>query len=210
MTTGLFWISYAAVWVLLLVLAGAVLILFRFTVRAYRTQARYDIGDVGAMIGPPLDAGAPTLELRHLNGDSVSVGSATGSVHLVVFAKGACPKCTIALEVLRSFASEHARLTTTVVCGGSRAAIEDCASRVRPPLTAVADLQWEGAKAWQVSAMPFGVLLDSAGFVRARGDPTSATMLTILSHHLEASGHAASITTSGDRPNDHEVAQVRV
>jgi len=185
MTSGLFWISYAAAWVLLLVLSGGLLILFRFSVRANRMQTSSGVGDVGTMNGPALDDRPPVMELQDLAGDPVSVGGPTGTAQLIMFAKNTCPKCKLAIELLHSFASEHAPLEPIVVYGGGRAAIEECASAVGSPLTAVADVEWKGAKTWHVSRFPFGVVLDSAGVVRGRGDPTSATMLTILTQHME-------------------------
>jgi methylamine dehydrogenase accessory protein MauD len=214
MTSGLFWISYAAAWVLLVALSASTLILFRVSVRAYRMHAPQDVGDVGTMNGPSLDASPPLLELEDLTGEPVSVGRPRGAAaQLIVFAKNTCPKCKIALELLRSFTSEHAPLQTIVVCGGDHAAIRDCASQVRSPLTAVADVQWEGAKAWQVSRMPFGVVLDADGFVRARGDPTSAAVLTALSRHLENSRdvtlQGASETETGSPAYDGDFRGVR-
>jgi hypothetical protein len=214
MTTGLFWISYGAVWVLLLALSGGLLILFRFSARAYRMQAPLEVGDVGAMNGPALDASPPVLELQDLTGDLVSLGRPTGAAQLIVFAKNTCPRCRIAIELLRSFTSEHALLETMVVCGGDRAAIEDCASLVGSPLIAVADVQWKGATRWGVSRMPFGVVLDSTGVVRARGDPTSTAMLAVLSRHLESSRDGTSpkvdVAKGSSLAHDHDLRSFRM
>ena len=49
-------------------------------------------------------------------------------------------------------------------------------------------------------------------FRAGQGDSTSATMLTILSHHLKTSGNSArggmSGPTSDDFPNDHEFGRI--
>jgi len=193
MMNGLFWISYAAVWVLLLTLSGGLLIMFRSSVRAYRTHGPKDVGDVGTMNGPPLDARPPVLELEDLSGDPVSIGQPSGTAQLIVFAKNTCPKCKVALELLRAFAAEHTPLDAIVVCGGSRSALEECAALVRSPLRAVADLQWKGAKTWGIASFPFGVVVDGTGVVRGRGDPTSAAMLTIVSAHLERSREGTAV-----------------
>lgn len=185
MTTGLFWISYAAAWVLLLALSGGLLVLFRFSVRAYRMQAPSEVGDVGAMHGPPLDAKPPVLELQDLAGAPVSLGEPAGGAQLIVFAKSTCPRCRVAIDFLRTIASEHSLLQTTIVCGGDRKAIENCAALVRAPMRAVADPQGEGASKWRVSQLPLGIVLDSTGLVQARGDPTSTALLAVLSRQFE-------------------------
>ena len=191
MTTSLFWISYAAAWVLLLALSGGLLVLFRFSLRAYRMQAPAEVGDVGTMHGPALDAMPPVLELQDLAGDPVSLGAPVGRPQLIVFAKSTCPRCRVALDLLRSVASEHSLLQTTIVCGGNGTAIENCAALVRPPMRAVADPGGEGAERWRVSQLPFGVVLDSTGAVRARGDPTSTALLTVLNRQLESHRNGA-------------------
>lgn len=189
MTTSLFWISYAAAWVLLLALSGGLLILFRFSVRAYRAQAPSEVGDVGAMHGPPLDARPPLLELEDIGGDPVSIGTPAGGAQLIVFAKSTCPRCRVAIDVLRTIAAEHSRLETTIVCGGDRTAIENCAALVRAPMRAVADPRGEGASKWRVSKLPLGIVLDSTGSVRARGDPTSTALLSALGKAVESHGN---------------------
>jgi len=187
MTTSLFWISYAAAWVLLLALSGGLLVLFRFSVRAYRMQPPAGMGDVGAMHGPPLDARPPLLELQDMAGAPVTIGAPAGVAQLIVFAKSTCPRCRVAIDFLRAVASEHPHLQTTIVCGGDGAAVEKCAAMVRPPMRAVADPRGEGTSKWRVSQLPLGVVLDSTGSVQARGDPTSTALLAVLNRQLE--GH---------------------
>ena len=214
MRTDLFWISYAAAWALLLTLSGGLLILFRFSVRVYRIQASTDAGGIGSMGGPALDANPPLLELVDLRGDPVSVGRPTGAAQLIVFANNTCPRCKVALALLRSFAPDHLPAETIVVCGGNRAAIEDCAALVTSPLIAVADAEWTGAKKWRVSSMPFGVVLDATGTVRARGDPTSAAVLTVLSRYLGSRGDGAAAnvngTMSGIADHDRDLRSIRL
>lgn len=185
MTTGLFWISYGAAWVLLLALSGGLLVLFRFSVRAYRTQAASEVGEIGAMHGPPLDAMPPILELQDMAGAPISLGAPLGVPQLIVFAKSTCPRCRVAIDFLRTIASEHSLLETTIVCGGDPTAVENCAALVRPPMRALADPAGEGTSKWRVSQLPLGVVLDATGSVQARGDPTSTALLAVLSRQSE-------------------------
>jgi hypothetical protein len=196
MTTGLFWISYAAVWVLLLAVSGGLLVLFRFSMRAYRMQTQSEGADDRVKNGPELNASAPALELQDMAGDVVSLGRPRSAAQLILFAKSTCARCRTAIELLRPFTSEHPGLETIVVCGGSREVIADCASMVGSPLKAVADIEGKGAAAWGVSRMPFGVVLDSSGVVRSRGDPTETALLTIVGKVLERSHEAAGQRTN--------------
>jgi hypothetical protein len=199
-------------WVLLLALTCSTLVLFRFSLKAYRTHAPPDVGDVGSMNGPPLDAAPPVIELRGMGSESIVLGRPGGSVQLVVFAKSGCSKCKAALPVLHAFAIGNPRLQIVVVCGGDYEAAQECASVITLPLMAAADLNWAAGKTWHVSNMPFGVVLDAAGIVRGRGDPTSASMLTLLNWYLENASDAAPLRiddTTTFATNDQGESSIR-
>lgn len=185
MTSGLYWVSYGAVWVLLLVLSVSQLMLFRFCLRIYQLRGPADTGDVGTLNGPILDERPPPLELNDTTGGTVFLGPPTGMTQFVMFARSTCPRCRTAIDVLRSYIRESDRLEAIVVCGGKQRDVRDCASLIRPGIRALADVGGKGAREWGVSRVPFGVVLDANGVVRARGEPTSTAMLTVLRQYTE-------------------------
>lgn len=200
MTTGLFWISYAAVWVLLLAVSVGLLVLLRFVARTYRTQSSFEVGDVGAKYGPELNALVPVLELQDFAGNTVTLGRPSNGAQLILFAKSTCSRCRTAIEFLRTFTSEQQGLETFVVCEGGAEVMGDCASLVGSPLKALADPQGNAA-AWRIHRMPFGVVVDSSGFVRSRGDPTATALLTIVGQVLERSREAHGSRTDATEGN---------
>jgi len=186
---GLFWVSYAAVWVLLLAVSVGLLVLFRFVARTYRTHSPPEVGEIGAQYGPTLNTRVPVLELQDVAGHTVTLGRPRNGAQLILFAKSTCSRCRTAISFLRTFTSEQEGLETFVVCEGGADAIGDCASLVGAPLKAVADPEGKAA-AWRIHRMPFGVVVDSSGFVRSRGDPTATAVLTIVGQVLERSREA--------------------
>jgi len=137
---------------------------------------------MGAMItdhGPDIGDKAPEFELPDYFGSSARIGGATadGRPTLLMFTAPTCPVCDKLFPIIKSIAraekigvvmisdgapEEHARFLETHDLG-----------QIRYVVSA------EIGMAFQVGKIPYGVLLDSEGVIRAKG-------LTNTREHLES------------------------
>jgi methylamine dehydrogenase accessory protein MauD len=162
-------ISNALLWLLVLVLAGVVLALVR---QLGVLSAR--IAPVGALAtgaGPRHGDAAPLLELEDWSGRALRVGgeSADGRSTLLFFLSPRCPVCKELLPVVGALAeSERGWLRVVWASDGERA---EHAALVREHDLAARGfvLSTELALAYRVGQLPFAVLVDAAGRVRAAG-----------------------------------------
>jgi methylamine dehydrogenase accessory protein MauD len=162
-------VSNVLLWVLVVVLALVVLALVRQVGVLHER-----ITPVGAlMLAKGLKVGelAPTLPLHTLEGGSVTVGGTRtdGRSQLVMFVSPTCPVCKALLPVLKSSRRSEAEwLEVVLASDGDQeeqrrfVAEQDLAAFpyvVSSPL----------GVSYQVSKLPYAVILDSEGVLRARG-----------------------------------------
>jgi methylamine dehydrogenase accessory protein MauD len=147
------------------VLSGVVLALLRQVGVLHERVA-----PAGALVGrggPRVGEPAPVLEVEDWSGRRLRVGGAGDASTLVCFLSPGCPVCKTLLPVLRSVAAaEAARLV--FASDGARAEHEAFVrahglEREAYVLSAALGL------AYQVGRLPYAVLLDAEGIVRARG-----------------------------------------
>lgn len=157
-------VSNVLLWIVVVVLAGVVLALLRQVGVLHERVA-----PAGALMGrggPRVGEPAPILELEDWPGRRIRVGGA-GETTLLLFLSPACPVCRTLLPVLDSVcAVEGARLV--LASDGSRAEHERFVrehglERGTYVLSAALGL------AYQVGRLPYAVLIDADGVVRARG-----------------------------------------
>lgn len=132
------------------------------------------IKPVGALsLGKTIKAGeiAPTFTLPSLNGGSVSIGggNAQGQLTLLFFLSDTCPVCKTLLPVIKSILEhERARLRVVLASDGDvsahQAFIQTHSLKDFPYL-----LSREVGVAYQISKLPYGVLIDAAGAVVTHG-----------------------------------------
>lgn len=132
------------------------------------------IKPVGALsLGKSIKAGetAPSFTLPSLNGGSVSLGggNAQGQSTLLFFLSETCPVCKTLLPVLKSIREqERARLRVVLASDGDEASHQAFIDAHRlqdfPYL-----LSQEVGMAYQISKLPYGVLIDAAGTVVTHG-----------------------------------------
>ncbi|BAN48076.1 methylamine dehydrogenase accessory protein MauD [Metapseudomonas resinovorans] len=152
------------------------------------------IRPVGALsLGKSIKAGetAPRFNLPSLTGGSVNLGGASerGRSTLLFFLSETCPVCKTLLPVLRSVRGrEGARLRVVLASDGEVAAHEAfiAAQRLQdfPYL-----LSREVGLAYQISKLPYAVLIDAAGSVAAHG-------LVNTREHLESLFEAQALGVS--------------
>jgi methylamine dehydrogenase accessory protein MauD len=162
-------VSNLVLWVLVIGLALVVLALARQLGVLHER-----IAPVGAlMLGRGLKVGelAPVVEVVDLEARPLSLGAprADGRDTLIVFVSPTCPVCKALLPVLKtSRRSEQGKLEIVLASDGDLAdqkafvraqGLESFAYVVSAPL----------GMTYQVSRLPFAVLIDAPGVLRARG-----------------------------------------
>ncbi|SME97254.1 methylamine dehydrogenase accessory protein MauD [Tistlia consotensis] len=138
------------------------------------------VAPMGALItdsGPAIGESVPRFELTALDGRPVTIGShgglhggaGDGRSQLLFFLSPDCPVCKKLLPVLKATrAAEAAWLDVILASDGERSAHERfVAERGLSALPYL--LSHELGVAFRVGRLPFALLLDGAGVVRAKG-----------------------------------------
>ena len=171
----------AAVVVLSLLVFGLVVAVFALSRQVGIIYER--IAPMGALImdaGPAVGDAAPGFTLASLDGRDVTVGGGAAKASLLFFLSPTCPVCKKLLPVLKSTArSEQDWLTIVLASDGERAAHEKFYRQSKLDVFPYL-LSTELGMAFKVSRLPYAVLLDEAGRVRAKGLVNSREQLESL------------------------------
>lgn len=162
-------VSNTLLWVAVVILSGLVLALLRQIGLLHER-----ISPAGALVGrerPQVGEAAPVLRLRDLCGREVLIGesAADGASTLLFFLSPSCPVCETLLPVLRSVVrAEGSRLRLVLASDGPLAEHERLVREhgLERETYVVAP---EPAIAFQIGQVPYAVLIDPSGVVRARG-----------------------------------------
>ena len=160
-------ISNALLWVLMLAVIVALWALARQVGILYER-----IAPMGALMtdaGPKLGDAAPRFDLAALNGARVAVGGERGRSQLLFFLSPTCPVCKKLLPVLKSSAQAEREWLDVIVASDGDAtqhlAFYGSAGLQQFPYVLSAEL----GMAYRVSRLPYAVLLDERGVIRAKG-----------------------------------------
>jgi methylamine dehydrogenase accessory protein MauD len=162
-------ISNAVLWLVVLLLAAAVLALARQVGVLHER-----IAPAGALMlrrGLAVGEAAPILEVADLEGRAHQIGSARadGRSTLLLFVSPACPVCKSLLPAVKSSRKdEHSWVDVILASDGDSAeqrAFVAAQGLAGVPYVVSAAL----GLAYQVSRLPFAALLDERGILRARG-----------------------------------------
>lgn len=182
-------VSNLLLWVLVIVLAAVVLALVRQIGVLHERVA--PAGALMQAAGPKPGEAAPILELTDWSGRSQRVGGPdeAGRSTLLFFTSPTCPVCKSLLPVLDSVrADEGRRLRVLLASDGPRNEHEEFVREQRleryPYL-----LSTELGLAYQVRQLPYAVLIDGEGTIRAAG-------LVNTREHLESLFEAMERRTS--------------
>ena len=162
-------VSNALLWILVIVLAGMVLALLRQVGVLHERVA-----PAGALVvhgGPNAGERAPELELPDWSGEARWIGTPVtdGRSTLLFFLSPSCPVCKVLLPVLESVRSnERGWLRVVVASDGPRAEHEGFVREHRLERFGYL-LSTELGLAYGVAKLPYAVLIDEAGVVRATG-----------------------------------------
>ena len=160
-------ISNAILWILLL---GVIVALWAL---ARQVGILYErVAPMGALItdaGPKLGEVAPKFELPALNGAVMSIGGQRPLSQLLFFLSPTCPVCKKLLPILKS-ASQAEREWLQVILASDGDATQHLAFYRDAKLTEFPYvLSSDLGMTYRVSRLPYAVLIDEAGAIRAKG-----------------------------------------
>lgn len=160
-------ISNAILWLLLL---GVIVALWAL---ARQVGILYErVAPMGALItdaGPKLGEVAPKFELPALNGASISIGRQRPLSQLLFFLSPTCPVCKKLLPILKSASNAEREWLQVVLASDGEAtqhlAFYRDAKLTEFPYVLSSDL----GMTYRVSRLPYAVLIDETGAIRAKG-----------------------------------------
>lgn len=166
MINSFFWITYAALWVLVIVLFAAVFFLYR-----YHGQMLLNSREGRKAQGPELNVAFPSIRIQDLAEEVTHVGPPSG-FQFFFFASTKCQPCRQARVALGLFAEQYkAVVETYLICRGSHQEVASFAKELPASIKIVPDRQGKLSTELRISSTPFALITDSEGIVRAKGMP---------------------------------------
>jgi methylamine dehydrogenase accessory protein MauD len=160
-------VSNVVLWIAVVALACVVAALARQIGVLYERVAPAGALMLGS--GPAVGQPAPVVRVEDLGGAVRELGAPSGRTTLLFFLSPTCPVCKTLLPVLRSLVrSEGGALDVVLASDGPRAEHEAFVRAERLdafPYVLSPDL----GIAYRVGKLPYAVLVDAEGVVRARG-----------------------------------------
>ena len=162
-------VSQIVLWIVVVILAATVLALARQIGVLHER-----IAPMGALTidkGPRVGDVAPIFDLRALNESPVTIGgpSANGLSTMLVFVSPTCPVCKKLLPIVRSIAASETRwLRVVFTSDGEGPAQQEFVRRHRLESFPMV-LSGELGMTYRVSKLPYAVLIDAEGRIRAKG-----------------------------------------
>lgn len=162
-------ISQVLLWIVVVVLAATVLALARQIGVLHER-----IAPMGALTidkGPKIGDAAPLFELRDLNGKLITIGgsNAGGFSTMLMFVSPTCPVCKKLLPIVKSLVSGESRwLRMVFTSDGDEPEQREFVGRYHLedfPMVLSSEL----GMTYHVSKLPYAVLIDEEGRVRAKG-----------------------------------------
>ncbi len=171
-------ISNVLLWITVLCLVLVVLALSRQIGVLYERVA--PMGALTMDKGPAVGDEAPRFELPDLRGQPIAIGGRRAHSQLLFFLSPSCPVCKKLLPILKSAArTESGWLRIVLASDGEMpehlAFYQQAALQSFPYL-----LSTELGMKFQISKLPYAVLIDEAGVVRAKGLINSREQLESL------------------------------
>lgn len=162
-------ISQVALWVLLLIMAGLQLALLRQVGVIHER-----IAPMGALTldkGPKEGENAPQFDLIDLRKRRVKLGgpSAAGKSTLVFFLSPSCPVCKKMLPILKSSSRTESSWLDIVFASDGEPAEHERFVKAQNLLDFPYLLSQDLGMTYRVGKLPYAVLIDEAGVVRAKG-----------------------------------------
>jgi len=162
-------LPYIVVMQLVLTLALAVLVFGLARQVGILHERVAPMGALASDHGPGVGEMAPTLTAATLDGDRIAVGGphARGQNCLLLFISPACPVCKKLLPIARSFANAE-RLDVVLVGDGDLAEQRSMVREFGLERLAYVNSP-EIGMTFRVGKLPYAVMLDAQGVIRAKG-----------------------------------------
>ena len=168
-----FLFSYIAIWFLVALLCAAMILLYRY----FRHYIRFREEELDAA-GPIVDSQI-NMTLRTSDGGTCRfVGSA--HPHVIFFMAPNRPECELAERILKRAITLPSSVTFVLVCEANTDSTNRYVKESFPSVTAIADPSRELARLWNVKSIPYFVVSDSNGIIRAKDHRTTKRALGTL------------------------------
>ena len=160
-------VSNVLLWLAVLALLVAVIALSRQIGILYERVA--PMGALMMDTGPKVGEAAPVFDLPSLDGRQLVIGAPGTRSTLMFFLSPTCPVCKKLLPILQSISSAESKWLDLVFASDGEQP-EHEAFRRRAGLSAFPYvLSTELGMRWRISKLPYAVLIDERGIVRAKG-----------------------------------------
>lgn len=176
--------AVVALWLVVIGMALMMMVMLRQIGVLYERVA-----PVGALMdagGPQIGEASPIFPLQSLTGGEVRIGAASSKAMLIFFLSPTCPVCKQLLPVLSGVQSaEKDTLEVVLASDGDGAKHIDFINNKKLsnfPYVLSTDL----GMAYRVQRLPFAVLLDKDGVIKAKGLINNREQLESLLNALEA------------------------
>ncbi|MGI8589095.1 MAG: peroxiredoxin family protein [Chloroflexia bacterium] len=168
-TSVVFYLSYAALWVLVILQSLILLGLVRMVYQLQRTgvvgSSSEGIGDLSLRPGQE----APEFSAVDLSGAPISSADFHG-LKAILFVSPNCPSCTLTLYEMQAL-KYKASGNVLVVCRANRDECIRLAERHELDIPTVADEDERISRLFGVSSVPVAVLINDDGRIRSYGYP---------------------------------------
>lgn len=161
-------VSNAALWVAVIALGLVAVALARQVGILYER-----IAPAGALVidrGPGVGARAPLFELRDLSGRTVKLGGVRPDDRdtVLLFVSPTCPMCKKLLPIARSMLRTEQAVALVLASDGDEAEQRSFIGRERLEAFPYV-LSRELGMSYQIGKLPYAVLIDAEGVIRAKG-----------------------------------------
>jgi len=140
------------------------------------------VAPMGALVtdsGPPVGQPSPVMELTGLQSEAVRIGGPQPQSTLLFFLAPTCPVCKKLIPILKHLArDEAARLRVVLASDGEGDHLQFMRAQGLQAMPYL--LSTELGMSYRVSRLPYAVLIDAAGIVRAKGLVNSREQLDSL------------------------------
>lgn len=160
-----FYVSYGALWLLVLVLGGLLLLL-------YRHFGMMSLGTLEGVQrdGLPVGAEAPPISGITATGADDGWDPGRGRPELVVFASPDCEPCKTVLPAVNRLATAAGnRLGVTAIVPGPQESVERLVAQYDPPYLCIAEDGSGAFNRFRVRVTPFAFVIGKDGRVLAKG-----------------------------------------
>lgn len=171
-------VSNLLLWVVVLALLVAVFALARQIGILYERVA--PMGALMIDTGPKVGEAAPRLDVPSLHGGTVSIGATGERSQLLFFLSPTCPVCKKLLPILKSIAAAEASWLRLVFASDGEAREHAEFTRRVGIESFPYLLSTELGMSFRIGKLPYAVLLDEGGSVRAKGLVNSREQLESL------------------------------